>query len=130
MGAVIAKRLSLNRTKGPIFAGTYVARLAKHFEIPIWHYEKEETLLPHTFLDYKSMLEHEFIVNNDDNMLLYNLRFNKKHNEVIILPAPSLFDLTAGQYLVFPSMCMRTEARHQLQSLSRNHTGPLLSIIL
>ena len=45
MGVVIAKRLSLNRTKGPIFGGIYVARLAKHFEIPIRHYEKEETLL-------------------------------------------------------------------------------------
>jgi len=35
-------------------------------------------------------------------MLLYNLRFNKKHNEVITLPAPSLFDLAAGHYLVSP----------------------------
>ena len=31
---------------------------------------------------------------------LYNLRFNKKHNEIITLRAPSLFDLTAGHYLV------------------------------
>ena len=49
MGAIIAKRISLNRTKGPIFGGIYVVRLAEHFEIPIRHYEKEETLLPHTF---------------------------------------------------------------------------------
>ena len=41
MGAIIAKRLSLNRTKGPIFGGIYAARLAKHFEIPIRHFEKE-----------------------------------------------------------------------------------------
>ena len=99
MGVIIAKRLSLNRTKGPIFGGIYAARLAKHFEIPIRHYEKEETLLPPTFLDYKSMVAHEFIVNNDDKILLYNLRFHKKHNEIIILPAPSLFDLTAGHCL-------------------------------
>ena len=46
------------------------------------------------------MVAHEFIVNNDDKMLLYNLRFNKKHSETIILPAPSLFDLTACHYLV------------------------------
>ena len=38
MGAVIAKWLSLNRTKGPIFGGIYVARLAKHFEMPIRHH--------------------------------------------------------------------------------------------
>ena len=42
MGAVIAKRLSLNRTKGPIFGGIYASRLARHFEIPIRHHEKEE----------------------------------------------------------------------------------------
>ena len=48
------------------------------------------------------MVAHEFIVNNDDKMLLYNLRFNKKHNEIIILPAPSLFDLSSGTFLVLP----------------------------
>ena len=102
MGAVISKRLSLNRTKGPIFGGIYVAHLAKHFEIPIRHHEKEETILPPYILDYRSMVAHEFIVHNDDMMLLYNLRFNKKHNETIILPAPLLFDLTAVNYLVTP----------------------------
>ena len=56
MGAIIARRLSMNRTKGPIFGGIYVARLAKHFEIPIRHYEEEEKRLPPTFLDYKSMV--------------------------------------------------------------------------
>ena len=56
MGAVIAKRLSLNRTEGPIFGGIYAARLARHFEIPIRHHEKEETKLPPYILDYKSMV--------------------------------------------------------------------------
>ena len=46
LGAIIAKRLSLNRTKGPIFGGIFASRLAKHFEIPIRHYEKEEKLVP------------------------------------------------------------------------------------
>ena len=41
MGGIIAKRLSLNRTKGPIFGGIYATRLAAHFNIPIRHYEKE-----------------------------------------------------------------------------------------
>ena len=87
---------------GPIFGGIYASRLAKHFRIPIRHYEKEEKLLPSTFLDYKSMVAHEFIVKNDEKMLKYNLRFHKTHSETIILPAPSLFDLTAGTYLVLP----------------------------
>ena len=33
---------------------------------------------------------------------LYNLRFNKKHNETIIFPAPLLFDLIADNFLVTP----------------------------
>ena len=43
--------------------------------------------MPPYILDYMSMVVHEFIVDNKDKMLLYNLRFNKKHNETIILPA-------------------------------------------
>ena len=48
------------------------------------------------------MVAHEFIVHNDDKMLMYNLRFNKKHNETIILPAPLLFDLLADNFLITP----------------------------
>ena len=59
-------------------------------------------MLPPTFLDYKSMVAHEFIVKNDENMLKYNLRFHKTHSESIILPAFSLFNLTAGTYLILP----------------------------
>ena len=43
---------------------------------------------------------HTFIIDNEEKMLLYNLRFNKKHNETIILPAPLLFDLLADKFLV------------------------------
>ena len=53
MGGIIAKRLSLNRTKGPIFGVIYASRLAAHFNIPIRHYEKEEKVLPRVYLDYK-----------------------------------------------------------------------------
>ena len=42
MGGIIAKQLSLNRTKGPIFGGIYASRLAAHFNIPIRHAKKEE----------------------------------------------------------------------------------------
>ena len=41
MGGIIAKRLSLNRTKGPIFGGIYAACLARYFEMPIRHDEEE-----------------------------------------------------------------------------------------
>ena len=96
IGAIIDKRLSLNRTKGPIFGGIYASRQAAHFNIPIRHYEKEEKLLPPVYLDYKSMVAHDFIVKNRGNELKYKLFFDKHHPETITLPAPSLFDLSAG----------------------------------
>ena len=96
MGGIIAKRLSLNRTKGPIFGGIYASRLAAYFNIPIRHYEKEEKLLPRVYLDYKSMVAHDFIVKNREGGLKYKLFFHKHHPETITLPAPSLFDLSAG----------------------------------
>ena len=100
MGGIIAKRLSLNRTKGPIFGGIYASRLAAHYNIPIRHYEKEEKLLPNAYLDYKSMVAHDFIVKNREGALKYKLFFDKHHPETITLPAPSLFNLSAGPYLV------------------------------
>ena len=58
--------------------------------------------MPLYILDYKSMVAHTFIVENKEKMLLYNLRFNKKHNETIILPAPLLFNIFSGTYLILP----------------------------
>ena len=100
MGGIIARRLSMNRTKGPIFGGIYATRLAAHFNIPIRLAEKEETVMPRVYLDYKSMVAHDFIVKNREGELKYQLFFNKHHPETITLPAPSLFDLTVGTYLV------------------------------
>src|SRR4051812_12534278 len=77
MGGIIAKRLSLNRTKGPIFGGIYASGLAAHYDIPIRLYEKEEKLLPNAYLDYKSMLAHDFTVNNKEGELKYKLFFDK-----------------------------------------------------
>ena len=73
VGAVIAKWLSLNRTKGPIFGGIYVARRAKHSEIPIRHDEKEETLLPLSFLDYRSMVVKEICPRGNNKVIIYFL---------------------------------------------------------
>ena len=102
LGAIVAKRLNLNRTKGPIFGGIFASRLAKYFEIPIRHYEKEEKVLPPIFLDYKSMVAHDFIVKNKKKMLNYRLIFDKNYFGTITLPAPSLFNISSGMYLVLP----------------------------
>ena len=45
---------------------------------PIRHYEKEEKLMPPIFLDYKSMVAHDFIVKDKKKMLKYRLIFDKK----------------------------------------------------
>ena len=57
-------------------------------------------MLPRVYLDYKSMVAHDFIVKNREGELKYKLCFDKHHFETITLPAPSLFDLSAGKYLV------------------------------
>jgi len=123
MGGIIAKRLSLNRTKGPIFGGIYASRLAAHFNIPIRHYEKEEKVMPRVYLDYKSMVAHDFIVKNREGELKYKLFFDKHHPKTIAMPAPSLFDLSVGQYLVpleaihtyrNPAPAMETEPEPQV----------------
>ena len=46
------------------------------------------------------MLAHDFIVKNSEGELKYKLFFDKHHPETITLPTPSLFDLSAGKYLV------------------------------
>ena len=46
------------------------------------------------------MVAHDFIVKNREGELKYKLFFHKHHPETITLPAPSLFDLSSGQYLV------------------------------
>ena len=48
------------------------------------------------------MVAHDFIIKNTEGELKYKLFFDKHHPETITLPAPSLFDLSAGQYLVLP----------------------------
>ena len=78
LGVMVAKRLSLNRTKVPVFGGIYASRLAKHFEIPIRHDEKEEMRLPTIYLDYNSMVAHDFICYNKEKRLIYNLVFSEK----------------------------------------------------
>ena len=99
MGGIVARRLSLDRTKGPIFGGIYASRLAAHFNIAIRHYEKEEKLLPNAYLDYKSMIAHDFLVKDRNGELKYKLYFGKHYPETITLPATSLFNFV-GPYPV------------------------------
>ena len=53
-----------------------------------------------------------FIVKNKKKLFNYRLIFDKKHFETITLPAPSLFNIFSGTYLVLP------EAVQAYQSLT------------
>ena len=99
---MVARRLSMNRTKGPIFGGIFASRLARRFEIPIRHDEKEDKLLPTIYLDYESMVAHKFIRYDEEKRLIYNLIFIEDTFQIITLPAPALFDIHLGRYLVLP----------------------------
>ena len=111
---MVARRLSLNSSRGPIFGGIYASCLAKRFEIPIRHDEKEEMILPTIYLDYNSMVLHDFIRKDDDKRLIYNLVFSEKTCQIITLPAPSLFNIHSGTYLIMPAdihaYCERTRS--------------------
>ena len=48
------------------------------------------------------MVAHDFIVKDKKKMLKYKLIFDKKYCEIITIPAPSLFDILSGMYLVLP----------------------------
>ena len=116
MGGIIAKRLSLNRTKGPIFGGIYASRLAAYYNIPIRHYEKEEKLLPTIYLDYKSMVAHDIIVKNRENELKYKLFLRLLPS--LLLPCLIYLQVSISfRWRPFTP----TGTLHQLQSQSRNH---------
>ena len=50
LGAIVARRLSKNRTKGDYLWWVYATRLAAHFNIPIRHDEDYE--LPTSYLRF------------------------------------------------------------------------------
>ena len=58
------------------------------------------------------MVAHDFIVKDKKKMLKYRLIFDKNYYEIITLPAPSLFNIFSGMYLVLP------EAVHAYWSLT------------
>ena len=102
LGAIVARRLCKNRTKGIIYGGVYATRLAAHFNVPIRH--EEDYKLPASYLDFASMKRHVFIEEYAaPNAYRYNLVFSQVSREIITLPAPALFDRQArGRYFIMP----------------------------
>ena len=48
------------------------------------------------------MVAHDFIVKDKEKRLIYNLVFSETTCQTITLPAPSLFNIHSGTYLIMP----------------------------
>ena len=101
LGAIVARRLHLNRSKGKIHGGIYATRLATHFNVQIRQHDHP---LPRAYLDRAAMEDHQFIAADyPDIDMPYNLVFSEKTRDIIPLPAPALFDHVArGGYRIMP----------------------------
>jgi hypothetical protein len=58
LGAIVARHLHLNRTRGMIHGGIFATRLACHFNVQI---REHDPLLSKVYLDREAMLEHHFL---------------------------------------------------------------------
>ena len=101
LGAIVARRLPINRSKGKIHGGIYATRLANHFNIQIRH---QDYPLPKFYLDRVAMAHHHFIdIENTTMDVPYILAFSEITCGVIPLPAPALFDhIARGGYRILP----------------------------
>ena len=61
-------------------------------------------MLPRAYLDYKSMIAHDFLVKGRDGELKYKLFFDKHHPETITLPAPSLFKFVGPYHVTWAAV--------------------------
>ena len=101
LGAIIACRLHLNRTKGKIHGSVYATHLGSHFNVQICQHDYR---LPKVYLDHQAMKDHQFIdIDDSINNIPYNLVFSEDTRDIIQLPAPALFDSIArGRYVIMP----------------------------
>ena len=88
MGAIVARRLHLNRFNGDFFGGIYATRIANFLGIAIC---EDDIELPPAYLDFNAMVHHQFIERNE-SPLQYRLIFDRRRVVRITLPAPAFFD--------------------------------------
>lgn len=101
LGAIVARHLHINRSKGKIHGRIYATRLATHFNVQVC---QDDYPLPKVYLDRAAMGHHQFIVADyPDIPIPYNLVFSEKTCAIIPLPAPALFDHIARHgYRIMP----------------------------
>ena len=102
LGAIVARRLHLNKSQGKIHGGIYASRLVAHFEVEI---RPRDFPLSTVYLDRAAMNHHDFTnVKSPHIPIPYNLVFSVRTRDVIPLPAPALFDsVTRGGYKIMPA---------------------------
>ena len=97
LGAIVARRLHLNRFNGDFFGGIYATRLADFLEI---HIRGDDIELPPSYLDYDAMVRHQFVERNH-RFLQYRLIFDRRRTYHVALPASTFFDFQAkGRYFI------------------------------
>lgn len=121
LGAIIACRLSKNKTKGIIYGDVYATRLTAHFNVSIRH--EEDHKLPDRFLDFASMKRHAFIEEYAaPNTYRYNLVFSQVSRDIITLPAPALFDRQArGRYFIMPDEITNYQNELEMAHVEKIH---------
>ena len=62
LGAIVARRLHLNRFNGDFFGGIYGTHIANFLGIAI---REDDVELAPAYLDYDAMVHHQFIERND-----------------------------------------------------------------
>ena len=97
LGAIVARRLHLNRFNGDFFAGIYATHIANFLGVAI---REDDIELPPAYLDFNAMVHHQFVERNE-SLLQYRLIFDRRRVVRITLLAPTFFDYRArGRYTI------------------------------
>ena len=87
LGAIVARRLHLNRFNGDFFGGIYATRLADFLGVTI---RNDDIELPLAYLDFNAMVHHQFVERNE-SPLQYRLIFDRRRVVLLLsLLLPSL----------------------------------------
>ena len=93
LGAIVARRLHLNKSQGKIHGGVFATHLAAHFEVEI---RPHDYPLAKVYLDRAAMDHHHFTdIESPHIPIPYNLVFSVRTRDFIPSPAPALFDSVA-----------------------------------